>query len=53
MNLLKLRQKYLLDEANVGAGLPIMSTILDTSSPVVMSSEIIEGGSFWHSPVID
>jgi aspartokinase/homoserine dehydrogenase 1 len=29
MELLRSRQKYLLDEANVGAGLPVMSTIRD------------------------
>ena len=32
MQLLRARQKYFLDEANVGAGLPIMSTIRDLIS---------------------
>jgi len=32
MELLRKRQKYFLDEANVDAGLPIMSTLLDLIS---------------------
>jgi aspartokinase/homoserine dehydrogenase 1 len=38
MELLRSRQKYLLDEANVGAGLPVMSTIRD----LIASGDTIE-----------
>ncbi|HEY7001736.1 MAG TPA: bifunctional aspartate kinase/homoserine dehydrogenase I [Candidatus Udaeobacter sp.] len=38
MELLQSRQKYFLDEANVGAGLPIMSTIRD----LVASGDVIK-----------
>jgi aspartokinase/homoserine dehydrogenase 1 len=38
MELLRKRQKYFFDEANVGAGLPIMSTIRD----LIASGDIIE-----------
>ena len=38
MELLRARQKYFLDEANVGAGLPIMSTIRD----LIASGDLIQ-----------
>jgi aspartokinase/homoserine dehydrogenase 1 len=38
MDLLRKRQKYFLDEANVGAGLPIMSTLRD----LIASGDVIE-----------
>jgi aspartokinase/homoserine dehydrogenase 1 len=38
MELLRKRQKYFFDEANVGAGLPIMSTIRD----LIASGDVIE-----------
>ena len=38
MALLRKRQKYFLDEANVGAGLPIMSTLRD----LIASGDVIE-----------
>ena len=38
MELLRKRQKYFLDEANVGAGLPIMSTLRD----LIASGDVIQ-----------
>lgn len=38
MDLLQARQKYFLDEANVGAGLPVMSTLRD----LIASGDVIE-----------
>jgi len=35
---LRARQKYFLDEANVGAGLPVMSTIRD----LIASGDVIQ-----------
>jgi aspartokinase/homoserine dehydrogenase 1 len=47
MELLRARQKYFLDEANVGAGLPIMSTIRDliASGDVIQKVEGIFSGT--------
>jgi aspartokinase/homoserine dehydrogenase 1 len=47
MELLQSRQKYFLDEANVGAGLPIMSTIRDliASGDVIKKIEGIFSGT--------
>lgn len=47
MELLRSRQKYFLDEANVGAGLPIMSTIRDliASGDVIKKIEGIFSGT--------
>jgi aspartokinase/homoserine dehydrogenase 1 len=47
MELLQSRQKYFLDEANVGAGLPIMSTIRDliASGDVIQKIEGIFSGT--------
>jgi aspartokinase/homoserine dehydrogenase 1 len=47
MELLQSRQKYFLDEANVGAGLPIMSTIRDliASGDVIKEIEGIFSGT--------
>lgn len=47
MDLLRKRQKYFLDEANVGAGLPIMSTLRDliASGDVIMKVEGIFSGT--------
>src|SRR5262245_55569405 len=47
MGLLQSRQKYFLDEANVGAGLPIMSTIRDliASGDVIKKIEGIFSGT--------
>jgi aspartokinase/homoserine dehydrogenase 1 len=47
MELLQSRQKYFLDEANVGAGLPIMSTIRDliASGDVIRKIEGIFSGT--------
>jgi len=47
MELLRARQKYFLDEANVGAGLPVMSTIRDliASGDVIQKVEGIFSGT--------
>jgi aspartokinase/homoserine dehydrogenase 1 len=47
MKLLRARQKYFLDEANVGAGLPVMSTIRDliASGDVIQKVEGIFSGT--------
>src|SRR4029077_1841343 len=47
MELLRKRQKYFLDEANVGAGLPIMSTLRDliASGDVIRKVEGIFSGT--------
>jgi aspartokinase/homoserine dehydrogenase 1 len=47
MDLLRKRQKYFLDEANVGAGLPIMSTLRDliASGDVITKVEGIFSGT--------
>lgn len=47
MDLLRKRQKYFLDEANVGAGLPIMSTLRDliASGDVIRKVEGIFSGT--------
>jgi len=47
MDLLRKRQKYFLDEANVGAGLPIMSTLRDliASGDVIRNVEGIFSGT--------
>lgn len=47
MELLRARQKYFLDEANVGAGLPVMSTLRDliASGDVIQKVEGIFSGT--------